>query len=104
MRFGTGFVYLVLALSCSEACLAVEEERLGAWHYLRPMEYYQSGSAKWGRPVSAPTAVGFGERLAVLMPGSMKVAEFRDGRFEDLDLPTGWGPLSLAVDRAGKLY
>ena len=84
--------------------LPVKEERLGAWHYLYPMECFGGGGAKRGRYVYAPTAVAFGGRIAVFVPGSDILAEFADGRFEDLKLPGSFSPVSLSVDRNGTLY
>ena len=59
---------------------------------------------KHGRYVYAPTAVAFGSRIAVFAPGSDILAEFVDGRFEDLKLPESFSPVSLSVDRSGTLY
>ena len=86
------------------APLPLKEETLGAWHYLWPLDIYSGGDAMHGRPVSGPSAVEFGGgRIAVIVPGSEKVAEFKEHAFEELALPASTSPVSLAVDRQGKL-
>jgi hypothetical protein len=87
--------------------LGVKEERLGAWHYLYPLEYHSGGDAKHTRATFPPTAIAFAnprESVAVLLPGSRRLAEFRAGTFTDLALPEAWQPLSLAADQEGKLW
>ena len=100
---------VVLAVSLSwggalaAATLPVQEETLGPWHYLLPL--VPITQANYSRPMFAPTAVEFGDkRIAVILPGSESVAEFQTGVFEELSLPRFESPLSLAVDRQGKLY
>lgn len=87
--------------------IPVKEERLGAWHYLYPLEYYSGGGARHHRTVSTPTVVSFGatrDRVAMFLPGAKIVAEFRAKEFHDLLLPDQWLPLSLATDRHGNLW
>ena len=87
------------------ASLAVEQETLGAWHYLLPLESYPSGAAKCERPVFAPTVVEYDQgRIAAVVPGSKKVAELKEGAFEELPLPENVCPCSLGVNRKGQLY
>ena len=104
----TAFLLLPILVDDSQAQAAplpIKEETLGAWHYLWPLEIYSGGGAMHGRPVSAPSVVEFGGgRIAVMLPGSEKVAEFKERAFEDLGLPAFTSPSSLAVDREGKLY
>lgn len=92
-------------VSAAAAVLPIEQESLGAWNYVLPLQSYPSGQPFWQRPISAPTAIEFGEgRIAVIVPGSMKIAEFKEGSFEELALPKFAIPSSLGVDRGGKLY
>lgn len=87
--------------------MTVKEERLGPWHYLYPLDYFEGGDSKRHRDVSVPTAIAFGsarDRIACLLPGSWKLAEFKAGHFQDLRLPEQWAPLSLAADQAGVLF
>jgi hypothetical protein len=87
--------------------LTVKTETLGAWTYLYPLNVYSGGDTNYYRDVSTPTVLSFrahGERVAVILPGSVTVAEFKDGSFEDLHLPEEWSPYSLAVSHAGKLF
>ncbi len=102
MTVSRPFLFLLLFIPGAWAqLLPVKQEPLGAWNYLYPLE------SRSGRSVSTPTVLGFGtagERVAMLLPGSVKLAEFKDGIFHDLQLPEEWAPLSLAVNRDGKLF
>ena len=49
----------LLAVARAVAALPVREERLGAWHYLYPLEFFEGGDPKHSRNASAPTAVAF---------------------------------------------
>src|ERR1039458_4681873 len=109
MNFKLGLVvvaFLAVTLFTHGSELAVQEETLGPWHYLHPLECYGNGpDPKYPRFLYAPTAVAFGHgrRIAVILPGSHTVAEFLDGKFIDLRLPSHAVPLSLAEDRNGQL-
>ena len=97
----------VAVVPAAVAAIPIQEERLGAWHYLYPLEFFEGGDAKHSRSASAPTTVAFGadrDRIACLMPGSTKIGEFKAGAFDDLQLPAEWTPLSLGVDAMGGLF
>src|ERR1700760_2940388 len=80
----TVIILLALAARMSLAKtgeIPVQEETLGAWHYLVPLEWASPNypSPKYAREVFAPTVISFaqGKRVAALLPGSSRVAEFR---------------------------
>jgi hypothetical protein len=88
--------------------ITVKQEVLGPWHYLYPLEFYEHNptAPQWYRVIHPPTAITFGkgERIATMLPGSVKLAEFIDGVFQNLHFPEGYAPVSLATDRNGILY
>lgn len=103
---------VLLCLVCIQAAssepITVKEEVLGPWHYLYPLETSgeNSASPQWCRDTHTPTAIAFGngEHIATLLPGSIKIAEFADGQFNDLGFPSEFAPFSLSVDCNGALY
>jgi hypothetical protein len=98
---------VILSGSVRAEPLALQQERLGAWNYLYPMAVSSGGDVLQSRAVSTPTTLGFGatrERIAVILPGSTRIAEFKTGVFDDLQLPDEWLPLSLAANHDGNLF
>jgi len=83
--------------------IPAQQETLGQWHYLHDL-----GVRPFANTQGPPVAVIFGankDRVAVLLPGSYLLAEFRTGHFFDLHLPAELMPSSLACDpKNGRLF
>jgi hypothetical protein len=83
--------------------IPVRQETLGQWHYLHDLEVRPFDNTQ-----GPPVAVTFGankDRVAVLLPGSYLLAEFKMGHFFDLHLPAELMPSSLGCDpKNGRLF
>jgi hypothetical protein len=83
--------------------IPIRQETLGQWHYLHDLEVRTFNNTQ-----GPPVAVMFGakkDRMAVLLPGSYLLAEFKTGHFFDLHLSTELMPSSLGCDpKNGRLF
>lgn len=95
---------LVVAMEARANWIDLQTETLGAWKYVRPLDLEVSSYPKLRRTWFGSPVVKTGQHIFVMVPGSARIAEFKNERLWDLTFPDQLIPFGIRADKDGRLW